>query len=491
MRSYLVRVIGALQGVEGFLRRWGGLVLLVFAVVYYALYWDAAIWTTGEGGSNVIIAQRMNEGWRPFKDMFIGYNVLWFLPLSWIYKVAGVNFALTQVFFFGLAVVTAWFGWRLVRELTPWAWLAALAAGFMVLMPGKPFRNWMGFVAVISAYAIVKALVVDYPKWWQRVFWMGFAGGVLSLCFLIRVEPMLIVSAVFLGAVAIFLIFGEGWPRERVLSLGMGGAAFVGMFFLVHWPFLVAADKGGYGQEFRDQYRLGLQMILWELREEVKKWTKGTGKVGGGGEVVCLGSFLGDSEGLMASLKEASYFGNRLILQAEDLPSAERYRSERRKLPPLGEVFRWQGAKFFTLALYFPLVSVGVLVFFGCVGFLKGVFCSEGELRRSSFGLLVTTGCSLSLFPQYFFFRPDSVHLAEFLVPYYGACAAGIWVAFSLGKGRGANLWSFLAIIVLVMQYVVAFNGLYGREGSGSIRLARRRTEEFRGENGVRVRLTK
>lgn len=484
----LEQVVVFLKTVESFLKKWGGVCVIVFGVLYYSLYWNAAIWRTGEGGSNVVIAQRLNEGWRPIKDMFIGYNLMWFLPLSWMYQAVGVNFALTQIFFFGLAVFTAWIGWKLVRQVTGWGWLAALAAGFMVLMPGKAFRNWMGFVGVLAAYAILKALVVEYPRWWQRVLWMGFAGAALSLCFLIRVEPMIFVCGVLILAIVVFWWMGNGEVAERSRTMILGLVAMVAMFGLVHLPFMRMAEKGGYGPEFRQQYSMAFQMILWELQKEVEKWTSQS--------TDWIPNSVGAKSPVLASLALGKK-GEEVQMEKASVevaaPPAEQYRGERRGLPPIEDILHWRGARFFALAIYFPVVSVPVVTFLGLIGLFSGWMRNNRLLWVSAFGLLVTVGCALSLFPQYFFFRPDSTHLAEFMVPYYAASAMGIWVGFLVWKGTGwaGKFWSLIAIIVVIAQLVVVCNGIFGREGSGSIRLARGRTEVFVGENGVRVRFSK
>ena len=90
---------GHLSTLEVFLSKRGLWVLLVFAVIYYALYYNAHLTLTGEAGSNVLIAQRINEGWRPIKDMFIGYNLMWFYPLSWIFDFTGPHLLASRIYF--------------------------------------------------------------------------------------------------------------------------------------------------------------------------------------------------------------------------------------------------------------------------------------------------------------------------------------------------------------------------------------------------------
>jgi hypothetical protein len=105
--------------------------------------------------------------------------------------------------------------------------------------------------------------------------------------------------------------------------------------------------------------------------------------------------------------------------------------------------------------------------------------------------LLTTAGCSLALFPQYFFFRPDSVHLAEFMVPFYAAlaCGLGFGAVFLRSRSVGTRVAGGLLAAVCVLQIVVAFNALFGREGSGSIRSARGKTALFEAPGGISMRV--
>jgi hypothetical protein len=110
--------------------------------------------------------------------------------------------------------------------------------------------------------------------------------------------------------------------------------------------------------------------------------------------------------------------------------------------------------------------------------------------RQSGLAILATTGCALTLFPQYFFFRPDSVHLAEFMVPFYAAMACASAAAIGLLRRRP---WlagcGGLILLIVALQVVVAFNSLFGREGSGSIRIARGKTALFEAPGGIRFRV--
>jgi hypothetical protein len=76
------------------------------------------------------------------------------------------------------------------------------------------------------------------------------------------------------------------------------------------------------------------------------------------------------------------------------------------------------------------------------------------------------------------------------MVPFYPALACGVFVAVCVYKEfsflRGPAV---LVVVVCVLQVIVAFNSLYGREGSGSVRQARGKTAYFHALNGVDFRV--
>jgi hypothetical protein len=84
------------------------------------------------------------------------------------------------------------------------------------------------------------------------------------------------------------------------------------------------------------------------------------------------------------------------------------------------------------------------------------------------------------------------VHLAEFMVPFYPALGCAAVAGISLAKKTRWMAFCGLALVVVVLlQVVVAFNSLFGRDGSGSIRIARGRTALFEAPGGIRFRVKK
>ncbi len=456
---------------EAFLQRWGFALLVVFGLLYYGAYYNCDLPLTGEAGSNALIAQRIREGWLPIKGMFVGYNLMWFYPLAGIFEITGPHLLATRIFFLCLSTLTGLLGFLLVRRATGMAWLAALAGGLMVLMPGAIYRNYMGFLATLAAFALVRAYVVDAGTPRARWLWMGFAGAALSLCFSIRIEPSLLLAVVWAGLVVLYPLGVRGEFLSRMKILLPGTVLALVCFAAVHAPLVVDASRRGFGKEFLAQYSQFVNLLRWELLQEIERVVPP--------KPASPSAKFRDLDLIPVSLNKPIE------------PKAESSRDGRRARPELKEVLRVRGVSYLDLAIYLPVLSACVLALSGAGMFFSGIARGNREGRRAGLVLLTTTGCSLALFPQYFFFRPDSVHLAEFMVPFYAALACGLGFGVGLIRNRSltVRVAGVLLAAVCVVQIVVAFNALFGREGSGSIRSARGKTALFEAPGGISMRV--
>lgn len=456
--------------VEAWLRRHGAWALAGFALVYYGLYYNSDLPLTGEAGSNALIAQRIREGWLPIKDMFIGYNLMWFYPLAGIFEFTGPHLLATRIYFLCLSMVTGLLGFLLVRRATGMGWAAALAGGLMVLMPGAIYRNYMGFLATLAAFALLRGYVLDSGSTRARVLWMGFTGAALSLCFSIRIEPSLLLTVVWAGLVVLYPLGVRGEFVSRMKILVAGTLLALACFAVIHAPLVADSSRRGFGKEFLAQYSQFVNLLRRELAQEIEK---------------ALPSKPTPSS--QASAMEVV----RVSYSKPTKSKAEISRDGRRARPDLKQVLHWRGVSYFDWAIYLPVLSAGVMALGGGVLFFAGAAMANTAHRRVGLVLLTTTGCSLVLFPQYFFFRPDSVHLAEFMVPFYAAlaCGLGFGVSFLCIRSVWLRIAGALLVAICVIQIVVAFNALFGREGSGSIRSSKGKTALFQALGGVSMRV--
>src|SRR5688572_19141676 len=89
------------------------IVLLAIALGYYASYYRYGIGFRDEGQTVAFGAQRLLNGERPFEDVFLGYNVLWFYPVVALYDLFGVSYVLLRGWCFALSTLTAVLGFHL------------------------------------------------------------------------------------------------------------------------------------------------------------------------------------------------------------------------------------------------------------------------------------------------------------------------------------------------------------------------------------------
>jgi hypothetical protein len=307
---------------------------------------------------------------------------------------------------------------------------------------------------------------------------MGFCGAALSVCFLIRIEPSLLIAVIWIGLVILYPIGIRGAFVRRLKVVVTGTVLALVAFAVVHAPFVVHAHQRGFGREFLNQYVQFFGLFQWELKKEIQKAR----------EAVRL-------EFAHPSVSETLKAGLPLPVATVSVASQNSEsagRDGRRGRPDLNELIKWKGSPFFTLSIYFPVVASAILALFGGMLFLSGITRNHERGRFFGLLLLTTTGAALSLFPQYFFFRPDSVHLAEFMVPFYPALAcaafAGWWI-FQNFRTHTARVIGLVLPVLCALQVIIAFNSLYGREGSGSIRLARGRTAMFHAPGGIDFRV--
>ena len=348
----------------------------------------------------------------------------------------------------------------------------------MVMMPGAIFRNYMGFIGTLASFVLVKAYVLDAGSSWWQCFWMGAAGAAISLCFLIRIEPSLLIAVVWIGLIFIYPVLNLVDFKKRFRTSFVGTLMGFALFAAIHAPFIVHAERNGFREQFLGQYNNFIYLMLNELNYEVRPKPSASTLPSESGNLIYAG--IPPFKPIISSIVPSS--------SSQATGAIER--EGRRGRPALMDALFGKTALYFTLSIYFPILSAGLLSLFGGLLLLLAMY--RGSVKNKCYALLIltTTGCALSLFPQYYFFRPDSVHLAEFMVPFYPALACGVFFAVCVYKEfsflRGPAV---LVVVVCALQVIVAFNSLYGRDGSGSIKQARGRTAYFHALNGVDFRV--
>ena len=466
--------------VEKFLDRWGWALLLVSALVYYGQYYRAGLNLGGEGGTNAVLALRLMEGQRPIADTFLGYNLLWFYPIVALFNVTGPDYTALRVFFFVLCAINALLGFAVVRTTTGRGWLAFATGILLVLVPGMIFRNYMGFIGVLSMLVLLKAYVLPAESERARFRWMLAAGASMSICFLLRIEPSLLLTVVWLGLAVLYPLGSrrEFLPRLKA-SLG-GTIAAIAVFMAMHGVFAWHANARGFGPQFFGQYTAMAGYFGYELSQQ---WE----------------AFKAQPPAAepRAPVKTPRH-QNTTTSEVADPPKSEPanqsdWVQDRLGRPSIADVWKAkrQRDRYFNVCLYYPVFWSVVFVTVAIVVLATAVFRGDADNNARALTILTTTGCALSLFPQYFFFRPDAPHLSEFMVPFLPAVACSTCAVWDAARSAAQAVWRKLVWLLVVPSALFVplyMKAIMPRESAGTW-FHQGETVEFTALNGVRVNL--
>ncbi len=453
------------------------MVVAVTAFLSYARYWRCGLTLTGEGGTIAVLAMRLLEGQRPMVDTFLGYNLMWFQPVVWLFQAVGPNYLALRAFFFVLCGLTGVMTFFVVRRVTGSGWYSVVAALGPVLIPGMMFRNYMGFVGVLNMLALLMAWVYPARSRPGLVLRTAFAGLALGLTFLIRIELGAFFLAITLGLAGLHPWGRPGSTRARIVDAAIGLAMTLAVACAAHVPFLIDARARGYERPFVDQY------LGW---------------------VNMMGHFLSIETGNHEAAQEARRADIRKRAEAVGFPveqamqavaEAERKGDSQmvnflQKPSPLAVFGKTPDAdRLFAAVLWLPIAAAGLIVMVSGAAFLCALRRGDDDLRAGSLALLVTTGSALTLFPQYFFFRPDTPHLSEFMVPFFAALACATWMMVRWARHGGVASVGWIVALGCVVNAGLYFAHALPAESAGTAAARLKRNHEFVGANGVRVKL--
>jgi hypothetical protein len=131
-----------------------------------------------------------------------------------------------------------------------------------------------------------------------------------------------------------------------------------------------------------------------------------------------------------------------------------------------------------------------IVITVGGAALLWAIVRRDPALKESSLVCLVTLGSALTLFSQYFFFRPDTPHLSEFMVPFGVAmgCSAFYAVRWACRtKSLPARIGCIAFAVLCLVSEGLYFCHAFPKDSAGTIAARRKRNHEFVAENGVHV----
>jgi hypothetical protein len=463
---------------------WFPVALFVFALVYYGFYAFSGLDLNGEGGTIAVIADRIRHGSRPFVDTFLGYNLLWFYPIVWLFRIFGPNFTAIRIFFFALSVVMALLAYRTVLRATGRPLLSLAVGIILTLIPGIQFRNYLPFFGVANQMVILEAFGLPHRNQRTRLVWIAAATLLVSSTFLVRIDLGLFFAVVLIGSAVGYAILGAEPLPARLQALLAGALLLPVSFCAVHLAIGYYAQARGFGDAFRSQY---VSQIA-DLDDRVMH-------------------LFPQPPATTAAPSTAKASPNARLVQqsSEALTSTENNDRSNRPLPRWTEMFtsRWGKTRILVFLIYFPLVA-GLVVAGGALALAFGrLSAGSGQVRpaKSTLGhrtgtdaliLWISLASAFTLFPQYFFFRPDPQHVSEmmcvFLVTIACSCAIALDRLRSANRWLGGILIGWIALCLLSV-YLYCDYGL-AVPWMGSI--ARKKPNEvwFTADNGVTALLT-
>jgi hypothetical protein len=458
---------------------WFPVALVLFALVYYSSYAFCGLDLNGEGGTIAVIADRIRHGYRPFVDTFLGYNLLWFYPIVWLFQIFGPNFGVVRIFFFALSVIMALLAYRTVLRATHRPLLSLLVGVVLILIPGIQFRNYLPFFGVADLMAILEAFALPQRSPRLRLIWILVAALLVTATFLVRIDLGFFFAVVLIGAALAYSVLGTE-PRPTRLQALLASALLLPIsFFALHLPIGFYAQVHGFGDAFWNQYTSQIADLDYR--------------------VVHL---LPQPAATKARPIAANATPNTHLAQqsSEALTPTENNDRSNRPLPRWTDMFtsRWGKTRILVFLIYYPLVAgliIGggtlVLTFYRfTTGSQPTLSTNQDPRQRTGTDALIlgiALASAFTLFPQYFFFRPDPQHVSEMMCVFLVTMACSC--AIALDRFRSANrllrglMMAWIALCLLSV-YLYCDYGL-AVPWMGSI--ARKKPNEiwFKADNGV------
>jgi hypothetical protein len=444
------------------------LLLLAAAFAYYGSYYRHGINFRDEGGTITLLGKRVADGQVPFNDLVLGYNVGWFFPIAGLFKITGPNFVILRLYFFALSTLAAILGFLTVERAARHAGLrgsaillAMLTGLILIATPGMTFKNYDPLAAVANTWCLLGfVLAMDAREARRRAF---IGGLVLGATWLVRIDLGTFFTVIWFAAI-VAILFERAWHgrgRIAILSLGL---LILGVL-LPHVPVMIDAMRRDYLRPFTAAYpnewvRMGQQLQ----------------KLTGGSKPAPPAKASASPKANPASAVAAT--------DPAPAPKAAPVNTDTLARPGWQEFRKgdWR-ARAFIVLMYLPLLGLIPIALWAAYAWVRAV--ARGSGAQTPLAALVLAGGALTLFPQYYFWRPDSPHLSEFGPGYWTAALGSLALLGVWGVSwRSPSRW---LLIFLVIHAAIWLPRMLTDRWCGTIDARGSRKVLFEGENGVRV----
>jgi len=428
---------------------------------------------------------RLLAGQRPIADTFLGYNVLWFFPVAGLFEITGPNYLVLRWYFFAFCTASGLLTYFVVHGYTRNAWYSAIPAVMVILVPGMLFRNYMPFLGILNAFLLTRAFAMERASQWKTLAWMLAAGLGLGVTFLFRIDLGIFCTLIFLGLTVLFPFGYQGdFLRRSGLALVGAGGGLV-LAWAVHLPVWNDARTRGYDRAFLEQYTGWIGMISSEFRQQMADLSDNDGPANPAPAPAPAAESTPQSPSTVVPVPA----------KATEKPNADSWEDRGALVrAPVSDIFfgrKWTH-KSFAISTYLPLLISVISIIAGGIGLLLALICRDPAEKERFLYPLTVLGCALTLLPQFLFFRPDTPHLSEMMVPYLAALSLFVWAAGRCAfcaSGQGRRVSAGLFAIVCAAAGAIYFSHAFPKDSSGSIAAKKMASHEFRALNGVNVKV--
>ena len=218
--------------------------LVLFAFLYYSLIYRYGL-NLAEEANVALVSQRLLHGERPFLNVSLGYNVLWFYPISALFRLFGTNLLLMRTYFYGISTASALIAFMLLRRLDAPLWLAFVQGLAVISVTGQYFKAYIPFLVLSNLFAITLFLTSQ-----RKALLSVGAGLLLGTTYLIRIDIGIFLTAIWFAVILLHAILLD---RRLRLNLTVAGNLFLGVA-VMHLPFIYDAYHRHFLQPFANQY---------------------------------------------------------------------------------------------------------------------------------------------------------------------------------------------------------------------------------------------
>ena len=433
--------------------------LVTIAYFYYGAFYNYSFNLSDEG-SVALISEKLYKGERPYLDITLGYGLLWFYPIVFLFKLFGIKFYLIRIYFLVLAFTSSLFAYALLLRLTEKHVIALVVALLVLLFPGVLFQTYIPFLVISGAYIIflydVKTNKARINPWLA----LFINGTYLSFAFLIRGDIATIYTLIFLlyhslSAVQLAIIECD---QKKLIIVPVRFFSIITIVVITALPFALHAKVNGYLDGFLSQYSHFAVQLVVKVHDRYFLHPKTDA-------LPAVGTLLTDNHPAGTLLQK----------------------------PDISSFFSAEGPHALLFVTYFPLVIFIFIWWYLGIGFFVNRLNAQklADFIGERTYLLILSLCAFSTFLQFFVWRPDMPHFSGFMPGFMILLA---YFLFILGQRKAKVTGiitlprpAFYGLCFFSAIFLIAFVSVY-EEG-----LLLRENRDFRlqMEKGIDVRLTK